>query len=323
MSDQANQKAWERIQQNTEYHDTYQKWCGRQFLFYKFTGEFFTWGEIPLNENGQKYAKDLFDIMFTEGVNQDNQVQDELREAISEVKDMGFLEPDSFAFLKAWVTAMVERLKYLNACHRGNFQPEISSKGNVEFSKAAFQNEFQKGLSRSMSSIWLHLIEVARPYSPFQPGLWPLDPLSDYEEVKGYDLMNDDNAASFMELSEDGKSILVKIDPQMPDKFISERIRLIVQAVRKKYGIKKAVGSGTLKDIRKGMFWVSKELSDEMVKDFRIGRSPAHITRKYYDRLSRERIEKKYGGIPPEPPEDDHNAIYKQILLWSKNLDIK
>jgi len=318
MSDQANRKAWERIQQNAEYLENYQKWCSRQFYFYKFTGEFFTWEDSPLNENGRKYAENLFDIIFTGRVNHDPQYQNELKEVISEVKEMGFLEPDSFAFLKAWVTAMVERLKYLDACHKGNFQSEIPSKGNVEFSKSAFQNEFQKGLSLSMSSIWLHLIEAARPYSPFGPGLWPLDPLSGYEEIKQHDLMDQNRAASLVELSEDGKTILVKIDPQMPDKFIAKKIKTIVQYVREEHGIKKTVGSGTLKGIRRGMLGVSKELSEQMGKDFYKHRSAARITRKYYDLL------KSTNDQPLSDYKDiTENRIYRKIYRWSKTLDLE
>ena len=324
MSDQANQKAWERLQQNAEYLEKYQEWCSRQFLFYKFTGGFFTWEDRPLNESGQKYAGDLFDIMFTERtVNQDSQYRTELREAISEVEDMEFLEPNSFSFLKAGVTAMVERLEYLSVCNKGNFQPEIPSKGNVEFSKSAFQNEFQKALNFSMSSTWLHLIEAARPYSPFGPGLWPLDPHSDYEEVKRYDLRNPDGAASVAEISEDGKTLLVKIDPQMPGKLITERIKLIVQAVREKHGIKKAVGSGTLAGVRRGMFWASKEVLEKMEEDFRKGRSLAHIARKYYDRLRREEGEKKEPPLEYYIRDITRSAVYRRISRWAKDLDIE
>ncbi len=319
MQNHGNRKAWGRIQQNLEYRAAYQEWCARQFYFYKFTGSFFTWEEMPLNENGRKYAGDLFSIIFTERVeNQDEEYRDELREAISEVEDMGFLEPDSFVFLKSSVDAMVGRLEYLNECHKINYQPEISSKGNVEFSRASFQNEFQKGLNLSMSSIWLHLIEVARPDSPFGPGLWPLDPLSDYEEVKRYDLINEDRAASLVELSEDGKSILVKIDPQMPDKFITEKIKSIVQCVREEHGIKKAVGSGTLKGTQRGMLGVSKELAEQMEKDFHEHPSAAHITRKYYDFL------KSTDDQPLSDYEDiTESRIYRKIYRWSKTLDMK
>ena len=319
MSNQANRKAWERIQQNAEYLENYQKWSSRQLYFYEFTGYFFTWEEKRLNESGRKYADDLFDIMFTERtVNQNSQYQAELREAISEVKDMDFLESDYFAFLKAGVAAMVKRLEYLSACHKSNFQPEIPSKGKLGFSRDDFRNEFQRGLKLSMESIWLRLIEAARPYSPFWPSLWPLDPLSDYEEVKQYDLMDKDGAVSFMELIEDGKSILVKIDLQMPDKFISERIKSIVQCVRKKHGIKKAVGSGTLKGTRRGMLGVSKELSEQMEKNFYQHRSVAQLTREYYELLK---------STDDQPLSDyvdiTESRIYRKIYRWSKTLDLE
>ena len=314
MEDHGNRKAWEQIQQNLEYHDVYQEWCGRQFYFYQFTGEFYIWEKVPLNEDGRKYAEDFYSIMFTERVEkQDEEYRDELREAISEVEDMGLLEPDYFPSLKSFVGLVVTRLEYLDKCHKNNYQPEVI--GN-EYTKTAFIDEFQKGLNASMLSIWLRLIKAVKPYTPFEAGFWPLNPLNDYEEVQQYDLMNQGAAAAFVELDDDGE-ILVKIDPKMPDKLIMGKIKFIIDGVREKHGIKKAVRSGTLTGTLRGMLGVSDELVEAMEKDFRQKTSIADLTRIYYESMKR----------PDDQPLSDYtditeSRIYRKIWRWSKTLDI-
>ena len=151
--------------------------------------------------------------------------------------------------------AAVTRLEYLDECHKNNHQPEVIEN---EFTKTAFIDEFQECLNTSMSSIWLRLIEAAKPYTPFEAGLWPLDLISDYEEVKRYDLLNQDGAASFVELCDNGE-ILVKLDPKMPDKLIMGKIKFIIDGVREKHGIKKVVRSGTLARVRGECFGPQKK----------------------------------------------------------------
>ena len=317
MSGHANRNAWNEIQNNKKYLNAYQEWCRRQFLFSKFTGGYYVFKEESLNEEGKRYAETLFGLLvLAEKDKSDN----EIREALAEVEAMGVLDFRSFYLLKEKVKMMVLSSRLFDEVTKSN---EWRKDMNMDlmpvpeihpYSSAEFTEDFQEEFSFSMMTLWFQVFEAAKPYTPFNLDLWPLNPHSDYEEVKKFSLKNPLMAADFLEFDGRDQNMLVKIDPRMPNGAINQKIKAILETLREKENIQVAKGSGMLKGVKKGMREVSPELSEQIKKDFGDNLTFADLTRKYYGSMKRA----------DDQPLSDYNditqtRIYQKIRRFLNN----